>query len=299
MATSARRSDEPSPGAYYGSLSDAGPWKEAIDAYYRDEMPQAYGMAQALGASFGGAMLRWYRMIEGEALTRERATIEEIAPWLSVEWDASELHLHAEHRDAIREACEGVGRRLGWDFSAPVRVTVMLAEVDAPWHGARFGYCIDKQPFDKICLPLRAASDPSALRRVVSHEFTHVVTLNLTGSRMPHWLDEGLALLMEGSAPGFDGWMEPGELNGAFETDRWTDEGLHHSQDAYGQAAVLVQALAQRGGDEKLAQLLRAFTDNSFWTEIKINVLGESSADEALREVYGIGENELFEETKR
>ncbi len=297
----------PSPGARpyepltarYGSIGESGEWNEAIRAYYQDEMVSAYAVAQRLGAGFGGAALRWYRMIEGEALTRERSRVEELEPWLSVEWDPSELHLGEEHRAALREPCREVAGRLGWNFEMPVRATVLLGEVDAPWHGARFGYCVDKYPYDKICLPLRAALDPERLRRVVAHEFTHVVTLNLTQARIPHWLDEGLAMLMEGDAPGVTEWMEPLALDAAFETDRRTDEGLQHSQAAYGQAAALVRTLRAHGGDETLSRLLRAFTNNSFWTEVKINLLGQPSVEEALHEVYGIGQHELFAEAHR
>ena len=279
----------------YGSIGETGEWREAIEAYYRDEMPQAYGMAQRLGAGYGGAALRWYRMIEGEALTRERAAVESLEPWLSVEWDVSEMDLGEEHREALRDAARTVAGRLGWNFEMAVRVAVLLGEVDAPWHGARYGYCVDKHPYDKVCVPLRAAVDPRRLRAVMAHEYTHVVTLNLTANRIPHWLDEGLAMLMEGDAPRGDRWLDPDALNAAFETDRRVDEGLQNSRQAYAQAAMLVRHLHRQGGDPKLAQLLRAFTNNSAWTEIRINLLGLAGADEALQEVYGFDQQWLFQ----
>ena len=278
----------------YGSIGENGEWHEAIEAYYRDEMPQAYAVAQALGAGYGGAALRWYRMIEGEALTRQGATVEEVQPWLTLEWDAAEFDLGAEHRQAIREACVNVAGRLGWNFEMAVRVAILRGEVDAPWHGARFGYCVDKYPYDKVCVPVRAAHDPASLARIMAHEYTHVVTLNLTQARIPHWLDEGLAMLMEGDARPVAGWLEPDALNAAFEADRREDAGLARAGEAYAQAAALVRYLHRQGGDAKLASLLRAFTNNSLWTEIKINLLGEPSVEEALREVYGFGRDDLF-----
>ncbi len=281
--------------ARYGSIGENGEWHEAIEAYYRDEMAAAYAVAQNLGAGFGGAALRWYRMIEGEALTRERATVESLEPWLSLEYDASEWQPGNDHREALRDACRTVAGRLGWNFEMPVRTTILLAEVDAPWHGARFGYCVDKIPYDKVCIPLSAAHHAQELARVMAHEFTHVVTLNLTDARIPHWLDEGLAQLMEGRVSKPAPWLEPDALNAAFETDRRTDEGLAHSSEAYAQAVALVRHLHKSGGDANLAKLLRAFTNNSAWTEIRINLLGEPSVEEALREVYGFGQAELFE----
>src|SRR4051794_30841818 len=89
----------------YGSIGEGGEWKEAIDAYYWDQMAESYGIAQALGAGFGGATLAWYRMIEGEALTRERAEIQQINEWLSIEFTGE---LSDEHRKAIQESCETV-----------------------------------------------------------------------------------------------------------------------------------------------------------------------------------------------
>lgn len=282
----------------YGSIGQNGEWKEAIEAYYWDRMPEAFAVAQALGAGYGGAALRWYRMIEGEALTREQAEVREQTPWLTIEAVPIDESDDARYL-TIQEACEGVARLLEWDFSMGVRATILLPEVDAPWHEARFGYCVDKYPYDKICLPQAAAMDPHSLARVAAHEFTHVVTLNLTGGRIPHWLDEGLAMLMESAGPRpIRHWLEPNALNAAFEADRREAVGLSRSGDAYSQAAVLVRHLLHVGGREKIAQLLRAFTNNGLWDEIKINLLGEPSVEEALHEVYGLGQRELFEAAK-
>ncbi|RYG25172.1 hypothetical protein EON82_08130 [bacterium] len=279
----------------YGSIGQGGEWREAIEAYYWDRMPESFAIAQALGAGFGGAALRWYRMIEGEALTRERARIEEITDTLSVEFDPDEFTLDEAHKGAIPTATETVARRLGWDFSMGVRVAILVEEVDAPWHGARFGYCVDKYPYEKVCVPFRSAVDPDELYRVMAHEFTHAVTLNLTQGRIPHWLDEGLAMLMENAPARRTGnWLDPEALNAAFEADRRDEEGLSRSGAAYVQSAQIVRHLHAVGGDEKLAQLLRAFTNNNLWDEIKINLLGEPSVEEALHEVYGFGQRELF-----
>lgn len=290
-------SDQPRPyeplTARYGSVGESGEWREAIEAYYRDELEPAWAIAQRLGAGFGGAALRWYRMIEGEALTRERAEVVEINPWLSFE---GAVELDDERRDAMVASCERVGKGLEWGFEMPARITAMLPDVDAPWHEARYGYCVDKYPYDKVCVPHAAYHDPELLARVVAHEYTHVVTLNLTQNRIPHWLDEGLAMLMEGAPPHpVDRWLSPTEMEAAFEADRREAVGLSRSGHAYSQAAGLVRHLRALGGDAKLARILRAFTNNSAWTEIRINLLGEPSVEEALHEVYGMGQAELFE----
>ncbi len=280
----------------YGSIGQSGEWHEAIEAYYWDKLPESFAIAEALGAGFGGGALRWYRMIEGEALTRQRAEIKELDDTLSIEHDPRDIELGDEHLHAIQTAVRTVAGRLGWDFSMAVRTTILLAEVDAPWHGARFGYCVDKYPYDKICIPARAAYDPAHLYEVMAHEFTHVITLNLTQGRIPHWLDEGLAMLMENApARPIGQWQDPIALNAAFEADRRDDEGLARSSAAYSQSAQIVRYLHSIGGDAKLAELVRAFTNNNLWDEIKINLLGEPSVEEALHEVYGLGQKSLFE----
>ncbi len=289
-------SEQPRPNppftARYGTVGQSGEWHEAIEAYYRDAMPQAYAMASALGAGYGGSALRWYRMIEAEARVREIAQITAIAPWLSFE--AAE-ELDDERRELMREACERVAGTLGWNFEMPARIAVLLPESDAPWHEARYGYCVDKYPYDKICVPHAAYADPATLARVVAHEYTHVITLNLTQARIPHWLDEGLAMTMEGAPPRpVETWLEPTALNAAFEADRREATGLARSGHAYSQAAQLVRHLRRLKGDAGLAKLVRAFTNNSVWDEIKINLLGEPSVEEALHEVYGLGQRELF-----
>lgn len=281
--------------ARYGTTGQYGEWREAIEAYLRDQVTEAYALAQEMGAGYQAGGLAWSRMIEGEALTRQNATIVSLRPWLSLEYDASDVHIGEAEQHTIVDACERVAGRLGWNFEVEVRVMIMRGEVDAPWHGARYGYCIDKYPFDKICIPQRAALSHGSLWPVIAHEFTHVVTLNLTQKRIPHWLDEGLAMLMEGrEAHPAPEWFDPIELNGAFEGDRRDVDGLNRSQEAYFQSAQLVRYLYRLGGDAKLAQLVRAFTNNNFWTEIRINLLGEPSVEEALHEVYGLSQDDLF-----
>ena len=88
-------------------------------------------------------------------------------------------------------------------------------------------------------------------------------------------------------------------MNAAFEIDRRDDAGLARSGEAYAQAAALVRHLHAQKGDEGLKSLLQAFTNNSLWTEIRINLLGEPSVEEALHEVYGFGRDDLFAAARR
>ena len=70
------------------------------------------------------------------------------------------------------------------------------------------------------------------------------------------------------------------------------------AQQAYAQGALIVRYLHSLGGEVKLAKLLRAFVDHGLWAEVKINLLGEPSVDEALHDVYGFHQKELFERAR-
>ena len=203
--------------------------------------------------------------------------------------------------DISKRAVEEVSGRLGWDHRKPVWITVLTPEADVPWNGARAGYMMNKYPYDKICLPTTSVHSPERFAAVLRHEYAHVVILNRTLNRAPNWLQEGIAITMQGLEPRAslqafrDGatWLDPVALNAAFELDR--REPSHHGavSAAYDQAHLLVTHLGTLRGDVGYRSLLGAFTNNGVWTEIKI-ALGEPSAEEALHEAYGFGQAELF-----
>jgi hypothetical protein len=288
----------------YGSIGEGGEWRQAIEAYYQDNVEAAYQIALSLGAGFGGSALNWYRMIEGEALARQQGTVQKITDWLQIEKVDNELQGVHGLEETVQAACEEVAERLGWTFEVPTLVTVLVREADNPWHGARFGYAVDKVPYDKVCVPNAVCHDPEQLRSVIAHEYSHIVTLNLTDNRAPQWLEEGIAMFIQGEplASSFapfharpSDWLSPHDLDLAFGVDRRDAETHRAVRHAYQQAAVLVHYLHSLAGEEGLRRLLRAFTNNSLWDEVKINVLGAPSVEEALHEVYKVGQGEVFE----
>jgi hypothetical protein len=282
----------------FGDLGAGVAWKEVVEAYYRDDLAAAWAGAQALGANFGGATLDWYRMIEGEAETRERAAISTIDDHLRLELIDAEV----PHRDALAEvaqqACSQVGQQLGWDYSVPVLVTVLPYEVDAPWHSARYGYAMDKYPYDKVCIPGRVTQDPEHVAAIIRHEFAHVVTLNRTGNQAPTWVEEGVSTWVEGTPRPVGLWRDVNELEASFTVDRRDPSTLHGVGDAYAQAHAMVSWLADKYGANKIADWLGAFGNNSFFTEARMRLTGESPADEALRETFGISENQVFRDAR-
>ncbi len=104
---------------------------------------------------------------------------------------------------------------------------------------------------------------------VVLHEYTHTVTLDRTGNRLPLWLTEGLAVFSE-PEPGTwptrlmlaDEWhagtlLEPAELDWGFiRPRRPQDRDL-----AYAQSWMMVEFLLEQWGEEGLDRLLDACRD--------------------------------------
>jgi hypothetical protein len=231
-------------------------------------------------------------MIDAEFQTRQRSERAPLTEWLEIEWLPDELRPDQGFANAILTACEDTAKRLSWNHEAKVLLTVLAEEADAPWTDGRFGYMVDKFPYDKICIPLAACGSRERLHEVVAHEYAHVITLNLSQGRVPRWLDEAIAMVMQSGerAQPVSEWLLPEDLDAAYNTDQ-TDRRRWM---AYQQSGIIGEFLIQLGGEEKLAELLRDFANNSTWTELKMAVTGQSPVDEAVREAFGFGVADLF-----
>ncbi len=102
---------------------------------------------------------------------------------------------------------------------------------------------------------------------VLWHEFCHVVTLQLTGNKMPRWLSEGISVYEEIQAnPSWGQHMNPeyremvlgddltplSKLSGAFLAPR----SDLHLQFAYYEASLVIEFLVERFGPENLKAIL-------------------------------------------
>lgn len=288
----------------YGSLGTYGAWDEVLDLYYEDRVEEAFEAAVALGAWPNGETYV-YRMVEAEALARSVSRETPLSGAVALEhpegWESDELRVFGE---AVLAGVTDVQERMGVWEAFPVKVTLLPREVDAPWTPGRDGFMVDKTPFDKICLPLYLSGRRKELEGAVRHEYAHVVCLNLSEGRVPTWLDEAMATTMgrdrnpayrDRLRRGVVKWAGPEELSEWFHTDRRTGPGAKSVVWAYAQAWELGRALVERGGEGKLADLLRGFGDNSTWQELWMRVKGQTAEDEAMREVYGVGVEEFFE----
>jgi len=283
-----------------GGLS-AGVWQFAVEAYYWDRLEQAHDLAVELGVAL--PWQEWFfRLIEAEAITREASHTLQVDPQLTLEVVGSEVPHEEQVSEAVAFATGEVRRRFGWAEGANTMVSVLAEQTNAPWTAGRDGYMMDKYPFDKICVPRKVTANRAYFESVIRHEYAHVMVLNLSQGKAATWLHEAVTMVAQNwsrdedwakFANGQEPWLSPAALNAAF-NDQHDPNRFHARSLAYSQSAALGFYLKTFSGEPKIGELLRAFADNSNWTELKMNLTGQSPADEALRQVYDFGEKDLF-----
>jgi len=154
-----------------------------------------------------------------------------------------------------------------------------------------------------VCFgPVVALDSPSA--REVSefnwgstlwHEFTHVITLQMTDYRVPRWFTEGLSVYEERRArPGWGGDWNPVVLR-ALAAGQWfkiseLDAAFQHpanSQDvplAYFEASQVCEFIADRYGFESILRMLAFYRDKARTADVLRQVLklSETEFDQAF-----------------
>ncbi|MEN6333679.1 MAG: tetratricopeptide repeat protein [Phycisphaerales bacterium] len=99
------------------------------------------------------------------------------------------------------------------------------------------------------------------------HEFTHVVTLNLTNNRMPRWLSEGISVYEESQRdptwgqkmiPQYRRMILTGEMTpvGKLSTAFMSPPSPLHLQFAYYESSLVVEFLAEKHGFESIKAIL-------------------------------------------
>ncbi|MBN1121142.1 MAG: hypothetical protein JXJ17_08690 [Anaerolineae bacterium] len=122
---------------------------------------------------------------------------------------------------------------------------------------------------------------------VMTHELTHVVIGNLTFScisRVPRWLDEGLAVIVEGGREEYGTALQQAVENDSLLSLRQI-EGSFSGEDttarlSYAQSESITRFLIDEYGTDMLMELLEAFKDG----------MGQ---DEAIESVYGFDRDGL------
>jgi hypothetical protein len=288
--------------------ADTPHWEAAFEHYYRDDVISAFAEADQHGVGDGAELLRWYRIIEAEALTRGRSQVMQVAPWLTVEYVPSET-LGLEKVLAARafEACTAAGDRFGWVHAEETRLTILAEATDAPWATNPYGYCVAKDPYEKICLPNYLVDDLEEFVQAVSHEYAHVITTNLSEGLAPRWLEEAVSVLVEhrfdgdcwkGFCTGHTPWLNPGQLESAL-IDRHEDDGTKQSiWTAYQQAGWIGRFLAEIYGEKRLTHILSEVANESHSVNFGRLLRGRERTEDSIRRVLQCSTDELFDRAK-
>jgi hypothetical protein len=279
---------------------DAPMWRIVRQLYLDDKVVEALHEAERLGGQDTNDLY-------AESKSRTEGETFQLNNWLRVEAIAAEIPQIQELLPLIQVECERLSQRFGWDNRQGTLITFLPQEVEQPWMPGRYGYFVDKVPYDKICLPYHLSNDPSELVKTVRHEFMHGITLHLSNGNDPRWLTEALATYIEDRdvnryIPAWRNktinWLSPDELNGALEKDNRDESRQTRTAFAYSQACAIARFLVSSGGERRLGELLEALGKGTIIHGLGERFLGRSRTDSAMREVYGFGEAEGFEYAK-
>ncbi len=279
-------------------------WREVMRFFFNDEVEAAYQEAQALGLGLAGSASVTLRMIESEWLSRREANRTRIDEFAEIELDARFDPVVADYLAmAWIEAQESVLARLDLDERPPALLTILVPEVDAPWTPGRHGFCELKRDYYKICLPAYLLQDEPELDEALRHEIAHSIIGLVSDGKIPLWLNEGIAMRMGGQVDETyreaircraRNWADARQLDRWFLGDR---EDEHHGavvRDAYQQSRALVDFLVENRDEAALGRLAEGMSNNGFFKELAMQVSGQTHADEALKEVFGMSEDQLF-----
>lgn len=278
-------------------------WDAALELYDQDLIAEAFETIGSYGVGDGGSCIRWYRVIEAEATTRAKSRIDKVNDWLSIEYVSQEVR---ELRDDIVgravAACDEIASQLGWFHSSPTLLSILAEETEGPWATNPFGYCVHKDPYDKICLPNYLVDDPVEFSQAVAHEYAHVISDSLSDGNAPRWLEEAVSVLAERqfeknawerlreddeawlSASDLD-WMIQGPGSDGDEDEIWL---------AYQQCGWLGRYLVSLKGNDGLSQLLREHANESVGRNLWLTLRGRNRCDAALRAIYSLSLYDLF-----
>lgn len=264
-------------------------------------MKEAYEAIRPHGIGEAGANIRWYRLIEAETITRLKSEVIELTPWLTLELVPDETDGFAERlSESCLDACETVAQRLGWDHSTPTRISILARETDAPWATNPYGYCVEKEPYAKICLPDHLIEDDEEFAQAVAHEYAHVVSLSLSDENAPRWLEEAVSVLVENrvdqeaTALVVEKWLSPLALEDAFEGTGGSSDSGQDVWLAYQQAGWIGRYLASLGSEALLGKLLREHAHEGIWRNLALMFQGKERVDAAVAAVYGTTVPEVF-----
>lgn len=183
------------------------------------------------------------------------------------ETDASILWPYLE--PLLEESWDTLTAKYNFEPEGPILIEVFeetedfaVRSVGLPDIGPLVGIC-----FGKVITLISPDTLSANWQEIVWHEFMHIITLQMTGNRMPRWLSEGISVWEEregrpywGRSQGLDlvraaqqdKLLHVGELNSGF-------SGARNNADlgfAYFQAYLVVDYITDEYGFEKLVELV-------------------------------------------
>lgn len=221
-------------------------------------------MCQALRVGVPpGPLYDFQRVLEAELGARLAGSLIRVGEHLILEADPLRWGGYWPHLiKTAAAALQRVEAALDVRWAKPVLITLIPEDEWVGFLRARYGYYAARTESHKVCLPPCAISTKSQLRRAVLHEATHAAVQQLAGDDVPRWLNEGLAVTMEGGIPwaGVHLRLRLDDISAGFE--RWdVDLGSPRSHLSYAGAGEFVGRLLHRIGWSGARRLLTTLHD--------------------------------------
>ncbi|MFK7862987.1 MAG: peptidase MA family metallohydrolase [Pseudohongiellaceae bacterium] len=196
--------------------------------------------------------------------------------------ESEHFKVHMSQRDAkilwpyleplLEEGWDTLTAKYGFEPEGPILIEVFektedfaVRSVGLPDIGPLVGIC-----FGKVVTLISPDTLSANWQEIVWHEFAHVVTLQLTGNRMPRWLSEGISVWEEKEGRSYWGRSQGLDLVRASQQDKLLHvkdlnsgfSGAQSSADlgfAYFQSYLVVDYIASEYGFQKLLELVNQY----------------------------------------
>ncbi|HEY0707190.1 MAG TPA: hypothetical protein VGG33_10345 [Polyangia bacterium] len=190
-----------------------------------------------------------------------------------VRMDPKEARIYGDEATALLQEASGkLDSKYGFSRAPGVTVEIFPDQADfavrtfgMPGGSGYLGVCFG--PLITMNSPAGTGAAAVNWRSVLWHEYTHVVTLGLTGNKIPRWLSEGISVHEEMArdpnwgqrmTPAYRKMILAGELTplGKMSSAFLSPKTQQHLMFAYYQSALAVDYLVERHGVESLRAVL-------------------------------------------
>ena len=174
----------------------------------------------------------------------------------------------------LEESWDTLTTKYGFEPEGPILIQVFensqdfaVRSVGLPDIGPLVGIC-----FGKVITLISPDTLSANWQEIAWHEFAHVVTLQMTGNKMPRWLSEGISVWEEREGRPYWGRSQGLDLVRAFEQEKLLpfadlDKGFSGAQNsadlnfAYFQSYLVVDYIASEYGFEGLRKLVLQYDE--------------------------------------